>query len=348
MESPVPTRQSARQLRVGYVPLSDCAPIAVAKETGIFERYGLDVVLSREPGWSGVRDKIYHGELDAAQSIAGIAFALSMGFGELRCEVAVPLILNLHGSAITLASFLTPSEIGSGEGLKSYLAESWDKDRPFTLAATHRFSSHHILLQTWLKYHGLSVGTDASIVFLPPRFMPGQLAEGLIDGFCVGEPWNSVAILAGTGWCPADASELAHSHPDKVLLMSGRVLRERRDESVLLVAALLEACKTCQDPSFREDLVRILAADQYTGASPEALRKGLGQEFYLPPQVPAVHGSPPQPAAESANRPTIEKASRVLAGLRSIGALPDITCGSLSRVYREDLFHSALHCCHGT
>ena len=79
-------------MRLGFVPLSDCAPIAVAREMGIFDRYGLNVVLSRELGWASVRDKIFYGDLDAAQSIAGIAFALGLGFNELRCEVAVPLI----------------------------------------------------------------------------------------------------------------------------------------------------------------------------------------------------------------------------------------------------------------
>jgi NitT/TauT family transport system ATP-binding protein len=79
---------------------------------GIFDRYGLNVALSRELGWASVRDKIYYGELDAAQSIAGIAFALGLGFSELRCEVAVPLILNLHGNAITLSNHLKPADIG--------------------------------------------------------------------------------------------------------------------------------------------------------------------------------------------------------------------------------------------
>jgi ABC-type nitrate/sulfonate/bicarbonate transport system substrate-binding protein len=142
-------------LRLRFVPLSDCAPIAVAMETGIFARYGLNVVLSRELGWTSVRDKIFYGDLDAAQSIAGIAFALGMGFSELRCEVTVPLILNLHGNAITLSNELKPSEIGKDEGLQSFLTHSWKKDRPFTLAASHRYSSHHILLHQWLKRHGL-------------------------------------------------------------------------------------------------------------------------------------------------------------------------------------------------
>ncbi|RYD34719.1 MAG: nitrate ABC transporter ATP-binding protein, partial [Verrucomicrobiaceae bacterium] len=145
MEIPARQQNAKQSLRLGYVPLSDCAPIAVAMEMGIFTRYGLKVSLSRELGWASVRDKMFYGDLDAAQSIAGIAFALGMGFTELRCEVAVPLILNLHGNAITLSNEFNPADIGKGEGLPRFLTNSWKKERPFTLAATHRFSSHHIL-----------------------------------------------------------------------------------------------------------------------------------------------------------------------------------------------------------
>lgn len=313
---------------------------------GIFDRYGLNVSLSRELGWASVRDKIYYGDLDAAQSIAGIAFALGLGFSELRCEVAVPLILNLHGNAVTLSTDLKPSEIGHGEGLKAHLTYGWKKDRPFTLAATHRFSSHHILLHTWLRRHGLSAPEDAEIIFLPPPLMPRHLKAGHIDGYCVGEPWNSVAIVEGTGWCPVTSAELSHGHPEKVLLLSGRFLHERRDDSIALVAALLDACKMCQDPAFLDQLVAILSMDEYTGASPDVLRNSLCGQFSTGNQTinggafHVFHG-------ESVNRPTVEKASWVLAGLRTIGALPEITAGSLSRIYREDIFHAAQHCCQG-
>lgn len=343
------SRQKNPKLRLGFVPLSDCAPIAVAMETGIFDRYGLDVTLSRELGWASVRDKMFYGNLDAAQSIAGLAFALGMGFSELRCEVAVPLILNLHGNAITLSTKLPPAEIGKGEGLPDFLARSWKKERPFTLAATHRFSSHHILLYHWLKRHGLTAPRDVEIIFLPPPLMPRHLAAGHIDGYCVGEPWNSESIQAGTGWCPATSSELSHGHPEKVLMLSGKFLRERKEESIALVAALLDACKLCQDPAFREEMISILAMPEYTGASEEVLRNSLGEGFRS-----GVNGHVTQNSngfhifhGESVNRPTVEKASWVLAGLRSIGILPDVTCGSLSRIYREDLFHTATLCSQG-
>jgi ABC-type nitrate/sulfonate/bicarbonate transport system substrate-binding protein len=330
-------------LRLGFVPLSDCAPIAVAQETGIFDRYGLNVTLSRELGWASVRDKMFYGDLDAAQSIAGIAFALSMGFNELRCEIGVPLILNLHGNAITLSNDIKPSDIGNGEGLQTFITNTWKKDRPFTLAATHRFSSHHILLYQWLKRHGLSCPADVEIIFLPPPLMPRHLKAGHIDGYCVGEPWNSESILSGIGWSPATSSDLSHGHPEKVLLVSGRFLQERKDESVALVAALLEACKLCQEPAFRNELISILALKEYTGASEEVLRNSLGNHFNTgagSANVSAFHIF----HGDSVNRPSVDKASWVLAGLRSIGTLPDITCGSLTRIYREDLFHSAMLC----
>ncbi len=327
-------------LRLGFVPLCDCAPIAVAQEMGLFKQYGLSVILSREIGWASVRDKIFYGDLDAAQSIAGIAFALGLGFSDLRCEIAVPLILNLHGNAITLSSELKPSEIGKGEGLRSHLAHQWKKERPFTLAATHRFSSHHILLHQWLKRHGLTLNDDVEIIFLPPPLMPRHLKAGHIDGFCVGEPWNSESIFAGEGWCPVTSADLSHGHPEKVLLVSGKCLHERKDDSIAMVAALLEACKLCQNPDFRKDMVRILAMKEYTGASQEVLYNSLGG-YFDPGYGPASDTSFHLFHGDSVNCPTVEKASWVLAGLRNIGILPDVTCGSLSRIYREDLFHMA-------
>lgn len=336
-----PKPYSGKQsLRLGFVPLSDCAPIAVAKETGIFERYGLDVSLSREMGWASVRDKIFYGDLDAAQSIAGIAFALGLGFSELRCEVVVPMIMNLHGNAITLSAEFKPSEIGKGEGLQNYLMHSWKKDRPFTLAATHRYSSHHILLFQWLRRYGLSAPSDVEIIFLPPPLMPRHLKAGHIDGFCVGEPWNSEAILSGTGWTPVTSVDLSHGHPEKVLLMSGRSLREKREECMALVSALLESCKLCQNPEFYGEMISILAMKEYTGASEKVLRNSLGGLFNT--GAGSTNGSSFHVFyGETVNRPTVEKASWVLAGLRDIGILPDVTCGSLSRIYREDLYHSA-------
>ncbi|MFD2258089.1 CmpA/NrtA family ABC transporter substrate-binding protein [Luteolibacter algae] len=340
MRSSPPISKKSQPIRLGYIPLTDCAPLAVAQEMGIFRKYGLNVVLHRELGWATVRDRLFYGELDAAESIAGIAFALGFGLTDLRCEVAVPLVLNLHGNAITLSTELPPEVIGNGVGLKNYLARQWKKDRPFTLAATHRFSSHGVLLHTWLKRHGLE-DTDVEIITLPPSLMPRHLKAGHIDGYCVGEPFNSEAILGGYGWSPVTSADLSHGHPEKVLLVSGEFIQERREESIALVSALLESCKLCDDPSFREDLIMILAKKEFTGASPEILRNSLDDVFFTGAAKVSGRGFH-MFYGNSVNRPSTDKASWMLAGLRSAGSLPESSCGSLSRLYREDIYMAAL------
>ncbi len=329
-----------RPLRFGYVPLVECAPVAVAHELGIFERYGLDVQLSRELGWASVRDKLVFGHLDAAQSIAGIAIALGLGINEMRCEVAVPMVLNLHGNAITLSKHISPEKIGRGERLKDFLTHEWKEDRPFTLAVTHRYSSHYALIKTWLQRCQITDKQEVDIIFLPPTLMPRHLKAGHIDGYCVGEPWNSASILTGDGWCPATSSDLSHGHPGKVLIVSGSYLRTNRDESVRLVAALLDSCRTCEMSEFRDELIAILAKPKYTGVAPEVLANSLGPEFNSGAGQRSIdgfhlfHGT-------SVNRPSTDKASWVLAGMRSTGMLPETTGGSISRIYREDIFRSA-------
>ncbi|HEX7262171.1 MAG TPA: CmpA/NrtA family ABC transporter substrate-binding protein [Luteolibacter sp.] len=340
MAAPVLNFPTKSKLRLGFVPLSDCAPIAVAQEMGIFKARGLEVELSRELGWSSVRDKLIYGHLDAAQSIAGIAIALGLGINEMRCEVAVPMVLNLHGNAITLSTAIGPEKIGRGERLRDFLTYGWKKDRPFTLAVTHRYSSHYTLLKTWLARHGVVSPEHVEIIYLPPSLMPRSLKAGHIDGYCVGEPWNSESIVAGTGWCPVTSAEIARGHPEKVLVIAGNFLREQKEQSISLVASLLEACRLCQAPDFREELISILALKAYTGASPEVLRNSLGPIFNTGVDHISAsgfhifHG-------DSINRPSMDKASWVLSELRNAGTIPEGTCGSLSRIFREDLYHVA-------
>jgi len=329
---------SRSPIRLAFVPLSDCAPVAVAQELGIFAKYGVTVRLSRLPGWATVRDLFLYGELDAAQSIAGIAFHLSLGLSRVRRDVAVPLILSAHGNAITLSHDLPPEAVGRGEKLAAFLRQRWKKDRPLTLAAAHRDSSHHILLLSWLRRHGLTPGEDLEIVFLPPPLMPANLEAGHIDGYSVGEPWNSESILAGIGWCPVTSAELATGHPEKILLLDGSFIGERRDDAIALGTALLDSCRLCQNPDFRKELVRILAKPAYTGCSEATLRNSLGPVFNTghgqidASRLHLFYGG-------DLNCPSVEKASWFLSSMRGANLLPeDITASTLTRLYRRDLY----------
>ncbi len=171
--------------------------------------------------------------------------------------------------------------------------------------------------------------------------MPRHLKAGHIDGYCVGEPWNSTAILGGYGWCPVTSADLSYGHPEKVLLMSGEFIQERKTDTIKLVSALIESCRMCQDPDFREELIEILAMRTYTNAPQEILRNSLGSVFVTGvTKIPTstfhmFHG-------DAVNRPSTDKASWMLAGLRNAGTLPEASCGPLSRLYREDIYMAAV------
>ena len=329
-----------RPIRLGYVPLNDCAPIAVAQEMGLFAKYDLNVSLSRQPGWTSVLDMFYHGQLDAAQSIAGLALVLAMGFQQEKREVVVPLYLSAQGNAITLSRKISAEKIGNGKGLAAML-QQWNHTRPFTLAATHRYSSHHILLHQWLVRNGIQPSDPrVEIVFLPPPVMARTLRSGHIDGYCVGEPWNSDTILTGDGWCPAVSADISFGHPEKVFLLADDFLRQRHSESIRLCAALLEACKICQDPHMREELIDLLARPKYIGISKHILRHGLGETF--------DYGNGKNDGGnfqlfygDEVNRPSTDKTSWLISGLRNAGVIREGTLGSLTKIFREDLYLEA-------
>ena len=334
-----------RPLRLGYVPLNDCAPIAVAQEWGLFAKYDLKVALSRQPGWTSILDMFYHGQLDAAHSIAGLALALGMGLQQQKREVTVPLYLSAQGNAITLSRNIPAAQIADGSGLVNML-KKWNRPRPFTLAATHRYSSHHILLHQWLSRHGIAVGDPrVDIIFLPPPVMARTLRSGHIDGYCVGEPWNSDTILTGDGWCPVVSSDVSFGHPEKVFLMANDYLHQHHEESMRLCAALLEACAICQDASMREQLIDLLAHPKYIGVSKEILRHGLSQSFDCGNGKSGAKNFQIFSGGD-VNRPSTDKTSWLISGLRNAGVIREGTFSSLTKIFREDLYLEALRLSH--
>jgi ABC-type nitrate/sulfonate/bicarbonate transport system substrate-binding protein len=173
-------------LRLGFVPLTDCAPLVMAHELGLFRKYGVRALLSRELGWATIRDKIIHGELDAAHAVAGMPVAATLGLKSVRCDCVTALVLNLHGNAITLSRDLWRAGVRDGATLCQEIRRARRK-RPFTFGAVYSFSSHYYLLRNWLTASGVDPDRDARIVIVPPPQMVLNLKAGHLDGFCVGE-----------------------------------------------------------------------------------------------------------------------------------------------------------------
>ncbi|HLH52605.1 MAG TPA: CmpA/NrtA family ABC transporter substrate-binding protein [Verrucomicrobiae bacterium] len=261
-------------LRLGFLPVSDCAPLVYAHEAGLFEKYGLEAHLERETSWANVRDKVIQGELDAAHAPATLPFLANLGIESDPCACVSGLVLSLQGNAITLSRSLYDEGVRDAQSLRERIYHHWGK-RTFTFGVVFSLSSQEILLRSWLKSAGIQPEVEVRIVAVPPAQMYPTLKLGYIDGFCVGEPWTSLAVQAGAGVCVTTSAELAPLHPERVLMVRQSFAVGRADDHERLVAALLEACAFCDKPENHALLGEMLSHPHYVNAPAECVRAGL-------------------------------------------------------------------------
>ena len=271
-----PTRRA--RLRVGFVPTLDCATLIAAQELGLFARHGLDVRLSREIGWATIREKLLHEELEAVATHASMLFSIYCGLGVVRRPCLTGLMLGSNGSAITLSRQCWDAGVRDAATLSRFIRRS-ASDRVFTFGAVLELSTQHHLLRNWLRSGGLDPEKDVRIAVIPSELIYESFAAGFLDGYCVAEPWNSAAVLNRTGWIAATSGELAHHHPEKVLLVLQDFAERRHEEHLRLLAALIEASVFCENPAHRPELVRMLAQPRYFDVPADYLANSLVGPF---------------------------------------------------------------------
>jgi ABC-type nitrate/sulfonate/bicarbonate transport system substrate-binding protein len=265
------------RLRLGFVPVVDCAPLVVALEQGLFAKYGLDVRLCRELGWATVRDKVIYGELDAAQAVAGLALAATCGWGSVASPCVTGMILNSNGNGITLSNLLYAQGVHDAKSFRRFL-QADAKTIP-TLGTVSAFSSHNFLLRRWLRSGGIDPNKDVRIVIVPPPQVCQNLKAGNLDGFCVGEPWNSLAVQNRLGWTVATSTDLSRGHPEKILLVREDFAEKKAGQHLALMAALMEACEWCDRPENLERLVSLLGRPEYLNLPAKVISPSLSGRY---------------------------------------------------------------------
>ena len=341
------TRQA---LRLGFVPLTDCAPIVMAQELGLYKKFGLNVQLSRELGWATIRDKVIHKELDAAHALAAMPIAASLGLGSIPCDCLTALVLNLNGNAITLSNELWKRGVRDGKTLREEIVRS-RREKTYTFGVVFPFSSHRHLLRRWFSANGIDSERDVRIVVVPPPQMANNLKAGHLDGFCVGEPWNSVAVQSRVGWIAATSSELDALHPEKVLMVRADFAAKRSEEHIALVAALLEACEFCDQPENHEHIIATLARPEYVGVSEEALRHGIDGTIDFGHDTERAVRDFCIFHRDEANEPSGDKAAWALDLVRASGLCKEpsaINFAFARKVFRPDIFEQAVRLCNST
>jgi len=266
-------RASVAAIRIGYVPLSDAAPLLVADALGLFRQHGLDVRLERELGWGSIRDKLAYGELDATHAPGGLLYSILCGTHARPRDVRADVVLNLQGNAITLSKRLWQKGVRDAATLRLLFRS--ESPRKLSFAVVSPFSTHLFLLRKWLSKAGIDPERDARIAVLPPPLVAEHMRAGLIDGFCVGEPWNSAAALAGDGWIIATSATLEPRHPEKILIASDALAIQRPEEYAALQEAVVTACRYCDTPEGRTTVVDLLHSHKLFPVSREVIANGL-------------------------------------------------------------------------
>ncbi|TPG57165.1 thiamine biosynthesis protein [Roseomonas nepalensis] len=254
---------SASPLRIGYVPLTDAAPLVVAEALGLFAQHGVRVALSRESAWAAVRDRVAHGLLDGAHMLAPMPIALACGLGGVRATVSVGAGIGRNGNTLTLSPALA-GEAGldpagsplSAEAFAAAVRRRAAAGRPMVrLAAVFPFSSHHYLLRHWLASGGLDPDRDLRLVVVPPPRTAAALAGGEVDGFLSGEPWGSHAAALGVGRVALTGGDVWPDHPEKVLAFRAGL---PAGQAVAVTAAVIAAARWLDDPANRGDAAALM------------------------------------------------------------------------------------------
>ncbi|MEN7341898.1 MAG: CmpA/NrtA family ABC transporter substrate-binding protein [Pseudomonadota bacterium] len=344
------------ELKIAYVPLTDAAPLIVAKEKGFFAAHDLDVQLIQEQSWASVRDKLQTERVDVAQMLASMPLALAAGASYTPMDLTAGMVLSLNGNAITVSSQLysdmertgllhDDAIYGPGRALKAVveLRKSLKK-QPLCFASVFPTSTHYYLLRYWMAASGIDTDNDIRFVVIPPPRMVEALQSGLIDGCCVGEPWNHHAVSEFAGQIILTGFDIWHNAPEKVLAVRTPWLEANRDIYTRLIHALLEAGACCDASGHREEVSLLLSDARYLDVPTSVIQHSLAGRICdvahrTVRTVPEFHIF----NRYSANLPWPSQATWLLDQMMRWQQLPEnIDVDKIARrVFRQDVFREA-------
>ena len=295
------------QITAGFMPLFDSAVLVTAGELGFAAREGIDLTLHRETSWANIRDRIAIGHFHLAHMLGPMPLACNLGLTPLASETIVPFSLGLGGNCVTISNAvwagivahgaapdLDPARAGAALGALIRERSRAGGD-PLRFAVVHPHSGHNYELRYWLAACGIDPEREIEIVIVPPPFMADALAAGRIDGYCVGEPWNSASVAAGTGHIVTVKALLWRNSPEKVIGARKAWAEQSPEALAALLRALHHSARWCQDPGNHAELAGVMAQAGFLGLPPAVqmpiltghLQLGSGTEldiddFFLP------------------------------------------------------------------
>jgi ABC-type nitrate/sulfonate/bicarbonate transport system substrate-binding protein len=344
-------------LHIGFIPLIDAAALIVAVDKGFTKAEGLDVTLAREVSWSNVRDKLNIGLFDAAHLLAPVAIASSLGLGHVKVPIVAPFNLGLNGNAITVSPALHAAILSEVEGdpfdpmataqalARVVAARRKSGLEPLTFGMTFPFSTHNYQLRFWMAAGGVDPDEDVRLVVLPPPYMVESLASKQVDAFCVGAPWNSIAVDLGVGHILHFVSDILLRAAEKVLAVRQGWSERNKEVVAALVRAAFRAAEFIEQHENRAEVARILSQPERIGVPAEVIQRTLdGRLKILPDGTMRENKNYLLVGREGAARPDSVQAAWLYAQMVRWGQAPlgPVALEAAMAVFRPDLYDAAL------
>jgi nitrate/nitrite transport system substrate-binding protein len=272
-------------LTIGFVPVNDCAPFAIAYTKGLFRKYGLNVTLSREASWATSRDGVIFGRLDASPVVSGaVTNARTGAEGAPHAPLCAAMTIHRHGNAMTM-----------NRGMWDYGIRPWHEYGGNLEAFENQFRSYFERLPTeerilatvlsssiyeyFVRYLAAATGIDPDtefrMIIFPPPQMVSNMRLGAMQAYMVAEPWNTRALNplgkqgSAIGFTFAQGREIWQGHPDRLLAVMESFIEENPKTYRSLVKAMIEACQYCSDPKNRAEVAQAITDRSFTGARPK-------------------------------------------------------------------------------
>lgn len=340
------------RITAGFLPLLDSLLLVIAREKGFAAAEGIELVLLRETSWANIRDRTAVGHFDVAHMLAPMPIAASLGLTPIAAPVIAPMALGLGGNAITVSIPLWHrmldagahdgvDAVAAGAALNAVVRAGGGKLR---FGVVHPHSGHNYELRYWLAASGIGPDTDIEIVILPPPLMPDALAAGGIDGYCVGEPWNSAGVASGAGRIITVKSSIWPASPEKVLGATERWAAHNPEALAALLRGLYRASQWCAEPANHAEAAAILAAPAYLDQPSDLLLRGLSGRLELSRGEPLRIADFFIPHAQSATFPWVSHAQWFYSQMVRWGHVRHSPQNArfAAACYRPDLYRAAI------
>lgn len=344
-------------VKVGFIPLVDAAIPIMAADVGFAAAEGLEIELTREVSWANIRDRLALGHFDAAHLLAPLAIATTLGLNSMKAELAAPMALGLNGNAMTFAPHLHDELLGflphdadirdptaTATAFAALVKTRRGRgDEQPTLGMTFPFSTHNYQLRLWIAAGGLDPDRDVRLAVVPPPYMVDALQSGHVEGFCVGAPWNSLAVEMGIGRILHLGVDFVRRCPEKVLATRAGWLDERPETGGRLIRACAAAAAWIDEPANRPEVAERLAAKERLDVSAGVIRRTL--EGRLPTgrgaEVLASEANMVF-AQDGAMRPDPRHARWLFGEMARWGQVADVPQlrAAAERVYRPEVFEA--------